>query len=52
MMKVISEAMTRTDEDRIDVEAWLLEMGLRAIVVDECPAPDCDACHPPLREAA
>jgi hypothetical protein len=52
MMNVTSETVIRTDEGRIDVEAWLLEMGLRAIVVEECPAPDCEACHPPLREAA
>jgi endonuclease YncB( thermonuclease family) len=52
MMNVINETVLRTDEDRTDVEAWLLEMGLRAIVVDECPVPNCEACHPVLREAA
>lgn len=51
-MNVIEDTVMRTDEDRTDVEAWLLELGLRAIVVDACPAADCEACHPPLRTAA
>ena len=29
-----------------DIEAWLLELGLRAIQVERCPIPDCDACKP------
>lgn len=52
MMSMTNETVIGTDEERTDVEAWLLEMGLRAIVVDECPAPECEACHPTLSEAA
>jgi hypothetical protein len=28
------------------VEAWLLELGLRAIQVEHCPVEACEACHP------
>jgi hypothetical protein len=52
MMSMTDETVVDTDESRTDVEAWLLELGLRAIVVAECPAPDCEACHPSLSEAA
>lgn len=29
-----------------DVEAWLLELGLRAIQVERCPHAECEACRP------
>jgi hypothetical protein len=28
------------------VEAWLLDLGLRAIQVEHCPIDDCEACYP------
>lgn len=31
------------------VEAWLLELGLRAIQVEHCPIEDCEACFPAPR---
>lgn len=43
---------TTTDETEIpndlattEVEAWLLELGLRAIQVERCPNVDCEACR-------
>ena len=42
----INEAEIPSDPATTDVEAWLLELGLRAIQVERCPILDCDACKP------
>jgi hypothetical protein len=40
------------ERSRTEVEAWLLELGLRAIQVEACPVDDCPACGSGRRRAA